>query len=77
MSDERTAGRIIQLLPSIHASPAALTNDDEAVNDPAAKAKVFEDEEVQTLWVRAVLADKDWRLQEMQSTRKNVDSILI
>lgn len=62
--DERLAGRIIQLLPTISASPANLTlisDISENDMDQAAQTRVVEDEEVQELWKQAVITDKEWR----------------
>lgn len=61
IEDERTSGRIIQLLPSVNAAPAVINNDTLNVShDRAANAILFEDEEVQALWKLGVESDKDW-----------------
>ncbi|KAI1007572.1 hypothetical protein K3495_g649 [Podosphaera aphanis] len=63
--DERTMGRVIQLLPSAQAHPAILVPDgnenipDE--DDPATSAKLFEDDGMQALWKIGVESDNDWR----------------
>lgn len=62
--DDRTAGRIMQLLPPIHAHPTATAARDESPDsdeDPATLAKVFEDDEMQELWKNGVKLDKNWR----------------
>lgn len=64
IDDERTAGRIIQLLPSIEASPITMqkshkNNDDN--EDPAAGAILFENDELQILWKQAIKSNIDWR----------------
>lgn len=62
--DERTAGRVMQLLPSVRIHPSAirLESTDETVgDDPAALARLFEDDSMQALWKQGVESDKDWR----------------
>lgn len=56
LTDERMAGRVMQLLPSVSANSATL----ELVEpDAACLAKLFDDTELQTLWSEGVSAD-DW-----------------
>lgn len=64
ITDERTAGRVLQLLPPISLSPANIQNRNstsEEKVDSAANMKLFEDNEVQSLWAQGVIADEDWR----------------
>ncbi|KAI0992990.1 hypothetical protein K3495_g15194, partial [Podosphaera aphanis] len=64
LSDERTEGRILQLLTPVSASPASITvkeSEQGVENDPASLARLFDDDEVQALWKRGVEVDKDWR----------------
>lgn len=68
-NDERTSGRVIQLLPSINTSPVVLFNDLDNNNnkdDPAATAQLFDDAQLQRLWRKAVNSDPDWIKLEMQ-----------
>lgn len=64
LDDERTAGRIMQLISFVQAHPTTVqSNDDnsDSAPDPAALSILFEDEEVQRLWKIAVSVDEDWR----------------
>ncbi|KAI0993417.1 hypothetical protein K3495_g14767 [Podosphaera aphanis] len=60
IKDERTAGRIMQLLTT---EPPVLVNSSLGTSreDPASKAVLFDDDELNELWVRGVEADADWR----------------
>lgn len=63
LDDERNAGRLLQLLPSLSINAISSMKIGHTKNkevDPAALAKIFEDEEMQHLWAVAVEADKDW-----------------
>ena len=58
IDDERTAGRVIQLLPSVNASSAEIISDVNGIRnkiDPAAVAKLFDNDELQHLWKQAVM----------------------
>lgn len=62
LDDERNAGRLLQLLPNIPLNPISTKkmgniNNDKV--DPAGLAKIFEDEEMQSLWALAVEKDKE------------------
>lgn len=77
LEDERTAGRIMQLLPSVYLHPTNIPNQDtkcdatlkeelkEKNKDPqldyAAQAAIFDEAELQSLWKKGVMEDKDWR----------------
>ena len=64
LSDERTAGRNIRLLPPVSANPAIVLSggDDSSPSvDPAAQTRLFENDELQELWKRGVMSDKEWR----------------
>ena len=56
VNDERTAGRIIQLLLPIRMNSAEILN-----NDLSHSAAIFDDDELQTLWKQGVESDQDWR----------------
>lgn len=63
LHDERNAGRLMQLLPAVSLNKintvkinSIRSND----TDPAALAKLFEDDSMQSLWAIAVEKDKDW-----------------
>ena len=64
LEDERNAGRLMQLLPmyAFNTTNTLQISMDEGENiDSAAQAKLFDDEELQTLWAKAVEMDKDWK----------------
>lgn len=64
LSDERTEGRIMRLLPTINANPAAIAHQGKNTTkerDPAAEATIFSDDNMQALWKRGVELDEDWR----------------
>ena len=64
INDERTAGRVICLLPPVSVSPARVVEDHNKMNihiDPAISTRLFEDENLQALWKRGIMADKDWQ----------------
>ena len=67
LSDERTSGRILQLLPTISLNPTSTSipqNDAIRIDnlvDQASQAVLFDDDELQELWKRGVEADEDWR----------------
>ena len=64
INDERNAGRIMQLLPSLSALPTKVESEAHSSDlevDPAALANVCDDEEVQALWKQGVITDNDWR----------------
>lgn len=64
LSDERIAGRVIQLLPKLTVSPANITSNleiDEDTLDQSADARIFESENMQELWKQAVYNNKDWQ----------------
>lgn len=81
LNDERTMGRIMQLLPTVNASPVDAKLDGEtqpphlaqgpnnqrsiepasATIDPAALARISDDDEIQALWNQGVSCDHDWR----------------
>lgn len=65
INDERTAGRIRQLLPSpLYAHPTTVAPNEQTNatgKDPACSATLFEDDELQVLWGQGVGADKDWQ----------------
>lgn len=62
-----TAGRILQLLPSISLNPSNISiskDNNNVVSEPidiATRAKMFDDDELQELWKRGVENDEDWR----------------
>jgi hypothetical protein len=70
LDDERKAGRVMQLLQEVQVNPAAveLENDNldwddnlDLDRDPAVMAELFEDDELQALWMQGVRTDKGWR----------------
>lgn len=64
LNDERTAGRIMKLLPSIPVNSTDVILEESHSNldtDPAVQTKLFEDEEMQELWKQGVKLDRDWR----------------
>ncbi|KAI0998518.1 hypothetical protein K3495_g9677 [Podosphaera aphanis] len=64
ISDERTAGRVMQLLPPLEVNPATVQPKGDGIDqrvDPAALARLFDDDELQTLWKLGIESDKDWR----------------
>ena len=63
LDDERNAGRLMQLLPTFASNTTSTSkkNVDAGKDvDLATQVRLFEDEEVQSLWARAVEMDKDW-----------------
>lgn len=64
IDDERKAGRVLQLLPPIslsHANTLTQNSIPEGSRDTAADIRLFEDDEIQSLWAQGVLADKVWQ----------------
>ena len=64
LSDERIAGRVMQLIPTLTLNPANITSgldSSEDTLDQPVGARVFESENMQELWKQAVDNDKDWR----------------
>lgn len=62
--DERTVGRVLQLLPKLHTFPTSITRETPEQNarqDPAALARLFDNDELQTLWKQGVESDNEWR----------------
>ncbi|KAI0994661.1 hypothetical protein K3495_g13520, partial [Podosphaera aphanis] len=63
LDDERNAGRLMQLLPTVSLNTVSTTQenlDSEETLDSAAHVRLFENDEIQSLWAKAVEADKDW-----------------
>lgn len=64
LNDERTAGRVMRLLPPVTVSPANFGDNTEELSlqfDPAALTRLFEEDKLQNLWKEGVMADKDWQ----------------
>ncbi|KAI0993042.1 hypothetical protein K3495_g15142, partial [Podosphaera aphanis] len=64
IEDERTAGRIMQLLTpgsAVSVNSSINSNLGTSQEDPASKAVLFDDDELNELWVRGIKADADWR----------------
>lgn len=63
LDDERNAGRVIQLLPAVSLYPVNTrkTNHNTSRSaDPGAEAVIFENDELQALWMEGVKTDIDW-----------------
>ncbi|KAI0992024.1 hypothetical protein K3495_g16162, partial [Podosphaera aphanis] len=64
MSNERAAGSIMQLLPPVKVNPVTIETRDDGSDqhvDPAASARLFDDDELQILWKSGIESDNDWR----------------
>ena len=64
LDDERNAGRIIQLLPSLSLNPVTPIQDkpnSSQTIDPAAQTVLFDSDELQALWAKGVESDNDWK----------------
>ncbi|KAI0992329.1 hypothetical protein K3495_g15857, partial [Podosphaera aphanis] len=64
LSDERTAGRVMQLLPKVITNPVDVQVEETtgSVQEySATQARVFEEDEMQALWIQGVEKDTDWR----------------
>lgn len=64
IDDERKAGRVLQLLPPIslsHANTLTQNSIPAGSRDTAADIRLFEDDEIQSLWAQGVIADKVWQ----------------
>ena len=63
LSDERTAGRILQLLPTVSSNNVSLMptdiDSDNHFPDPATIV-LFQDKDLQYLWAQAIKTDKDY-----------------
>ncbi|KAI0994220.1 hypothetical protein K3495_g13962, partial [Podosphaera aphanis] len=64
LSDDRLAGRTIQLLPSISVNPTEVSSSSENNDgrvEQVVQARIFEEDELQNLWEQAVAVDKEWQ----------------
>ncbi|KAI0990904.1 hypothetical protein K3495_g17283, partial [Podosphaera aphanis] len=64
LDDDRVAGRVMQLLPSLSANRANLTSEGRDIEEQvnlAVKARIFEEDDLQALWEQAMVEDKDWQ----------------
>lgn len=64
INDDRTAGRIRQLLPSVDANATTISRKKQKKiigKDPASQIGLFDDDELQALWCRGVEMDEDWK----------------
>lgn len=64
LDDERAAGRVLQLLQPVPINLAEVQNNKKNLNtqfDPATRARLFEEDDLQNLWKEGVMADKDWQ----------------
>ncbi|KAI0993496.1 hypothetical protein K3495_g14688, partial [Podosphaera aphanis] len=64
IDDERTAGRVMKLLPKVISNPVdveAAYIDENTQADQATQTMVFEEDVMQALWVQGVATDRDWR----------------